>query len=325
MKVLHKTEYKHNHQYYLVECTICGHKRNVSLSNLKKRGSLHSESTCRGDYFKSYMGTLYGDYKVIGHDNCTNKLILECIHCGHQYKSYLSGLGVKNHNASTCKEDYYLSKVGKIYGDFKVISYTKLKSNHKYICECTKCGRCRDIKPKDLDLLKFSHTNCVDLLPKDTLYITLQRRYQNIVARCTNPNNTNYKYYGAKGVKCEFTSFIDFYDTYSTALKDDITLTFDRIDVNGNYSTDNIRLVNKKTQQSNKTTTRYFIAINSLEKVLCNNAMEFGRYVGINGRSVGNCLRGNSKSAGGWKFINLTLEEFNDLLNDRSVTTKLIV
>lgn len=325
MKVLHKTEYKHHHQYYLVECVICGKQREVSLPNLKRRGNTHSEHTCREGYLKAYIGNRYGDYEVIGYDDSTNKLVLQCTCCGNQYKCYLSGLSPKQHNASTCGYSYYQSKLNIRYGDFITQTYLGVNSYHKYICKCIYCGREREIRLTDLEKGKFTHIHCSDLLPKDAVYKTLQQRYQNILARCNKPNHSSYKYYGAKGIKCEFNSFIDFYDTYSEAINSNLNLTFDRIDVSGNYSIENLRLVDYKVQQSNKTTTRYFLAFKDEEKVLCNNAMEFGRYANINGRSVGNCLRGNSKTSGGWQFINLTLEDFSKLLNDRSVTTKLIV
>ena len=103
-------------------------------------------------------------------------------------------------------------------------------------------------------------------------------------------------------------------------------MTFDRIDVNGNYEPNNVRLISHKQQQSNKRNTHYFLAYKDNEIVLSNNTMEFGKIYNVNGRSVGNCLRGKSKSAGGWTFKNITKEEFEVLLKeDGSVTTKVVI
>ena len=58
------------------------------------------------------------------------------------------------------------------------------------------------------------------------------------------------------------------------------------------------------------------------ELYLSNDSMEFGRCFNINGRSVGNCVRGNSKTCGNFRFklickfdrecnVNTITKEFN--------------
>lgn len=67
--------------------------------------------------------------------------------------------------------------------------------------------------------------------------------------RCLNPNRTNYKYYGEKGIKvCErwmaFEGFIaDMKDTYKEGL------TLDRINPKGPYSKENCRWVTWEVQR----------------------------------------------------------------------------
>lgn len=329
MLILNKTEYKHNHQYYLVKCIKCGHIREVSKPNLLKgKGNIHSSTICREDYFKEFIGKEYGDYVVLKYKEKTNQLLLKCKYCNSSREVSESELYNRFHNPHTCKEEYYVSKIGEIMGDFKIldIEYNNKTKAYECLVECLKCNRNRWIKFKSLKKGKFSHKNCIELLPKDKITKTLKMRYDNIIQRTSNPNNSNFKNYGGRGIKCEFNDFIEFYDTYRHKLEQDITLTFDRIDVDGDYSYDNIRLITHKEQQSNKRNTKYFLAYKDNEIVLSNNTMEFGRVYGINGRGVGNCLRGKSKTAGGWRFKNINKEEFERLKNDnRNVTTKVIV
>ncbi len=70
-----------------------------------------------------------------------------------------------------------------------------------------------------------------------------------MLSRCTNPNNKSYKHYGGRGIKvCErwkdFSKFKeDLYDSYIEHVKiyGEKNTTLDRIDVNGDYTMDNVR------------------------------------------------------------------------------------
>lgn len=328
MLLLNKTEYKNNHQYYLVKCIKCGHIREISKKNLQRKGNIHSSIVCKEDYFKNIIGTIYGDYIIDRYEKETHFIIMKCTICGVEREVSESELHNRYHNAHTCKEEYYKHYIGKIIGDFlvKEIRYNNQTKVYEAYVQCIKCKRERWIRFKSLLANKFSHNNCIELLPKDKVTKTLRNRYNDIKQRTGNPNNTNYKNYGGRGIICEFDDFIKFYDTYRKELEKDLTLTFDRIDVNGNYRYDNIRLISHRQQQSNKRNTRYFLGYKDDQVVLSNNTMEFGKVFGVNGRCVGNCLRGKSKTAKGWTFENITKERFEELKNDNtSVTTKVIV
>lgn len=326
MLILEKTEYKYNHQYYKVKCIICGHEREVSLHNLKNKGSKHCCGSCKDDFYKhEFIGKKYGDYTVIKYDHNDMRMVLKCNICGNITKASISELKEKYHSPICCRETYYKNQIGKEYGDFIILDYN-LSKTPKYLVRCKICDRTRWLRVKVVEKGNRGHKDCINLLKKDEILEILKNRWNNILRRTTNPNDDNYKNYGGRGIKCLFRDFIEFYDLYYEELKKDTSLTFDRIDVNGNYEPNNIRLISHKQQQSNKRNTHYFLAYKDNGIVLSNNTMEFGKFYNVNGRSVGNCLRGKSKSAGGWTFKNITKEEFEVLLKeDGSVTTKVVI
>lgn len=96
-------------------------------------------------------------------------------------------------------------------------------------------------------------------------------------SRCSNPNLSEYKYYGGCGIcVCDewLNNFESFYD-WSLMNGYDDSLTIDRIDVNGNYSPDNCRWVPMSVQANNKRTTRY-LTFNGITRPIREWRSEFG-------------------------------------------------
>lgn len=86
----------------------------------------------------------------------------------------------------------------------------------------------------------------------------LYKTWSMIHQRCTNPNNTNYKSYGGRGIKmyepwknsfAEFNNYI-----LKTLGKRPDGMTLDRINVDGNYEPGNLRWADHSIQMHNRRT-----------------------------------------------------------------------
>lgn len=91
----------------------------------------------------------------------------------------------------------------------------------------------------------------------------IQDVYYNIIKRCGDEKNNRYRYYGWRGIKCEWKSFENFlddmYDSYIKHCKQywKRNTTIDRIDVDWNYCKENCRRATYKEQAINKTDSVY--------------------------------------------------------------------
>lgn len=104
----------------------------------------------------------------------------------------------------------------------------------------------------------------------------LYRIYHHIVERCSKPYCREYKWYGARGIKCEFKSYDEFKKfAIENGYNDELTV--ERIDVNGNYSPSNVTFVTQKQQARN---TRRNVKIEYKGLSLC--ASEWAEILGFN-------------------------------------------
>lgn len=131
-------------------------------------------------------------------------------------------------------------------GNEVVVPSNGLTCGHTQSCGCLKRDKTSDAKTKHGASGNHRH---------------IERLYHvwiSMRARCNNPNNKDFKYYGGKGVfVCdEWNDYSEFkrwaenngYD--KNAKHGDCTI--DRINPNGNYEPSNCRWVNMATQNNNK-------------------------------------------------------------------------
>lgn len=281
------------------------------------------------------------DYKLI--EKKSGYATIQCKICQNVKKVSLSNFAYReyNHNAHTCEEQFYKNRIGEIYGDYKVIGYERSKEGQRRIyLKCQKCGLEDEINYESFDRVVnkkiiYKHgRRCLKLLPNDEFKKVFMERYYNMYQRCNNPNDSGYEHYGSRGIKLEYENAIDLYFDFidefrKLAETNPINIiSFDRIDVNGNYCKNNLRLVcSQSIQSTNTTRKRIFILAKGKEKVIADSAMEFGRHYKINGRAIGNLVRGASKTSFGWVLVRIVDEDedIEEIIKQEGVTTNLII
>ncbi|PED00076.1 hypothetical protein CN423_23725 [Bacillus cereus] len=148
--------------------------------------------------------------------------------------------------------------VGKRFGRLVVLEDTGKRNNSKrkiFLCECD-CGKKVEVDIAGLRTGDNQSCGCLRLekVTKHSSSCTkLYKKWADMLQRCNNPNSTNYKYYGERGIKgCD--EWYDFVVFKKWADENGYTerLSIDRIDPNGNYEPENCRWVTRKQQDRNK-------------------------------------------------------------------------
>lgn len=106
-------------------------------------------------------------------------------------------------------------------------------------------------------------------------------RWKSMMARCHNPNATNYKYYGALGISvCErwhdFPAFLD--DMGECASR---SMTLDRIDNSKGYEPGNCRWVTQAEQNKNRSHC-VLLTFNGITQ----NVTDWAEFVGISSNAL---------------------------------------
>ena len=161
-----------------------------------------------------------------------------------------------------------VSKVGQRYGRLTVLKIDESKAGGRqgyyYICRCD-CGNIVSVRGNILG----KNTNSCGCLKREQDKKNLGRYttgeshsklaciWYHMKSRCNNERDTNYKRYGARGIKvCEEWEN-DFLSFKAWAEKNGYKegLTIDRINANGDYEPSNCRWLTRSDQQNNKRTT----------------------------------------------------------------------
>lgn len=89
---------------------------------------------------------------------------------------------------------------------------------------------------------------------KDRKFVALRKRCNAVKARCTNPNDARFKYYGGRGILFLFDSPLAMAEWVRDNLgfPDACNASLDRIDNEGHYAPGNLRWATPKIQGANK-------------------------------------------------------------------------
>ncbi|PNH18659.1 hypothetical protein B6K86_08665 [Lachnospiraceae bacterium] len=135
-----------------------------------------------------------------------------------------------------------------------------VKHRAQWLCRCD-CGALRVVPAGSL---RYGHTRSCGCLRSDIARTKastlngcssekLHGVWNMMKQRCQNPNNQDYKYYGARGIGvCD--SWKNYLNFRSWALANGYEkgLTIDRIDSDGNYEAGNCRWISIQEQQKNR-------------------------------------------------------------------------
>lgn len=146
---------------------------------------------------------------------------------------------------------------GKIFGEWKVIRYS---GQSLWLCEC-KCGYRQKVDSFWLRSGKHGCQKCAKQkrTKHDMSYSPEYRIWRDIIQRCCNPNEPNYKRYGARGINvCDKwkDSFEQFYKDVGDRPAKGYEL--DRINNDGDYELGNVRWATKKQNNRNRRDNRVF-------------------------------------------------------------------
>lgn len=157
-----------------------------------------------------------------------------------------------------------IDMTGKKVGKWTVLRYL---GDSYWLCRC-ECGNEKPVVAYSLRSGKSNGCNkCFRIKhggsrsPEYHIWIDMKQR-------CLNPNEPNYKHYGARGVKvCQrwqnkFENFLE-----DMGRRPGPKMQIDRIDVNGDYCPENCRWVTSKENTRNQTNNRFF-TINGERKCL---------------------------------------------------------
>lgn len=179
-----------------------------------------------------------------------------------------------------------LARPGARFDALTVVLITETRRGRTCLCRCD-CGQERVVKAHHLIQRRTSSCGCRNRPGGGGRVIhgesggrgrapTMEHRsWSSMISRCTNPRNSNFRDYGARGITvCER------WRTYELFLLDvgrrpSPVHSIDRIDVNGTYEPGNVRWATRREQQRNHRRAR-LVAIDGVTKNVFDWAEQYG-------------------------------------------------
>lgn len=187
--------------------------------------------------------------------------------------------------------------IGKRFGRLIVEAFAFSNPKSHWLCRCD-CGNCKIIRVDSLK--KCGSCGCITI-EKSTIHGMSGTRFnaiwRKLKGRCNNPKNPAYSYYGGRGIKVEWKSFLEFKkDMYESYVQHcDINgienTTIDRIDNNGNYSASNCRWATAQEQANNRR-SNCFLTFDGLTMTI----KQWAENLGMNYKTL------HTELSRGWEF-----------------------
>lgn len=251
--------------------------------------------------YKDITGMRFGYVIVIketdpivrNNGNIERRWLCRC-DCGNQVIINRSTLKEGTSTSCGCKTKPIEIKPGDRFNKLlilKQVENVREKTGHKrraFLCRCD-CGNIVIIKGHDFNKNRISCGHCgknksKEKTKKDIKVDKLYRIWYGMKKRCEDPQNHAFHYYGGKGVRiCNEWKGDNGYDNFKTwAMNNGYSdkLSIDRINPNGDYSPDNCRWADSKTQMRNRTNNIH-INFNGEMKVLSEVVEETGVKYGM--------------------------------------------
>lgn len=164
-----------------------------------------------------------------------------------------------------------IKHIGEKHGVYTIVGVSDKRTNdgHKmYVVEC----ECGERKTFQYSCISYNNTVCecphwliygnIKIKPNQIKDRRLAKIFYDMLRRCYNTSDKGYKYYGKKGIVV-YQQWIDNPNLFEEwALQNGYkeNLTIDRVKEDKNYTPDNCRWIDKKTNMRFKSTTNYITA-----------------------------------------------------------------
>lgn len=252
--------------------------------------------------FPLKAGTRFGRLTTTGEFRRTEKreILWQCIcDCGNTTEVPRSRLATANTRSCGCLHKEQLAEMAKARADqmsligqkferLTVIKEAPRNPQHnkptrmwECLCDCGKTAIVTTVR-----LRNGTTRSCGCIRSKHGLYKhPVRRTWNNMIQRCTNPNNSSWEDYGGRGITvCDrWREFQNFIDDMGVPEKG---LTIERKDVNGSYCIENCEWV-PASQQARNTRRNKSVEWNGKTQCLA----QWGEELGMDARILGQRIR----------------------------------